>query len=280
MPELPEVETIMRGLEPVLVSARFEHVSLKRSGLRYPFPEDFVTRLENQTVLSVKRRAKYMLASLSSGEVLLIHLGMSGRFLVEREHFSSDALERRHDHVIFHMSNGLTISYRDPRRFGFMDICPLSGISENRHLCNLGIEPLDDDLNGKLLMSLLQNKKMPLKTALLNQQIIAGLGNIYVCEALHQSRLHPEKGAATLTEEEADRLVEKIKSVLRQALEAGGSTLKDYAQTNGASGYFQHHFSVYGRENQPCQTEGCSGFIYRITQNGRSTFLCARCQKK
>lgn len=279
VPELPEVETIRKGLEPVLLGARIMRIELKRPGLRYPFPEDFVNRLELRVVTAMERRAKYILIHLSSGNVLLVHLGMSGRFLVEKDPADLTNAERKHDHVIFHMSNGFTISYRDPRRFGFMDLCSLPDLHKNRHLNTLGIEPLSPELDGAYLTSLFRHKNIPLKTVLLNQRLIAGLGNIYVCEALFLSKLHPAKEASSLKPHEAEKLAAAIQHVLVNALEAGGSTLKDYAQADGSSGYFQHQFTVYGRESEPCLSENCCCFISRITQNGRSTFFCPHCQK-
>lgn len=278
MPELPEVETIKRGLEPALCHVQFEHVTVQRAGLRYPFPEDFALRLKGKTVRALTRRAKYLLVHLSCHNILIIHLGMSGRFLIEKTCPDLSLSERRHDHVVFALSNGFYVSYRDPRRFGFMDLIPEETLNDDPRFSRLGVEPLTNALTGDVLYELFRNKHMSLKAALLDQSLVAGLGNIYVCEALYRSGLHPLQEAGTLTREKMDLLVQAIKSVLNDALTAGGSTLKDYAQVDGSSGYFQHTFSVYGREGEPCQTPGCSGNIQRFVQNGRSTFFCSQCQ--
>lgn len=285
MPELPEVETICRGLEPVLKGHQIQKVSLKRTGLRYPFPEDFAERLQGQSIISLKRRAKYLLLTLSSHEILMIHLGMSGRFVIETLNDHQKSLntqgehERRHDHVIFTTNHGYVISYRDPRRFGFMDLIAEENLPSNRHLHHIGIEPLEDQLTAGYLQQAFLHKKVSVKAALLDQTIIAGLGNIYVCEALFHSHINPQRNANSLTDKERKELVSAIRNVLQKALRAGGSTLKDYAQTNGDTGYFQHQFSVYGREEVPCLNKSCKGFIQRIVQGGRSTFFCNQCQE-
>ena len=287
MPELPEVETVRRGLEPAMTGARLTEVEARRPDLRFALPAGFATRLRGQTVLSLGRRAKYLLADLSSDEVLIMHLGMTGRFLItapdgqvrqpgEFEHEAGGS--SRHDHVVFHLSNGFTITYNDVRRFGFMDLAPRAELAASRHFKAMGIEPLGNELSGPLIQTLFAGKAAPLKAALLDQGLIAGLGNIYVCEALHRACLAPERSAGTLSVEEAALLAAIIRDVLTEAVEAGGSSLRDYRQTDGSLGYFQHHFRVYDREGQPCQTPGCGGTIERLVQSGRSTYWCRACQ--
>ncbi|WP_445501999.1 bifunctional DNA-formamidopyrimidine glycosylase/DNA-(apurinic or apyrimidinic site) lyase [Microvirga sp. G4-2] len=294
MPELPEVETVRRGLEPAMVGARFTKVLQRRPDLRFPFPERFTERLEGQEVRALGRRAKYLLADLSSGEVLIMHLGMSGRFLVTQGgatrmpgefHHDHGALGA-HDHVIFRLSNGTSVTYNDARRFGFMDLVPRSEIETCKHFAGMGIEPLGNELSGETIADLFAGKRTPLKAALLDQRLIAGLGNIYVCEALFRTGLHPEAPAGSLATkagkptEKAHQLAEVIRDVLSEAVEAGGSTLRDHAQVDGSLGYFQHSFRVYDREGEPCVTPECTGTVERLVQSGRSTFYCPVCQKR
>jgi len=294
MPELPEVETVRRGLEPAMVGARFTKVIQRRLDLRFPFPERFAERLEGQEVTALGRRAKYLLADLASGEVLVMHLGMSGRFLVTKggathmpeefhhEHGSLGA----HDHVVFQLSNGATITYNDARRFGFMDLVPRSDIETSKHFAGMGIEPLGNELSGETIARLFSGKRTPLKAALLDQRLIAGLGNIYVCEALFRTGLHPEAPAGSLVTkkgkptDKASQLADVIRDVLAEAVEAGGSTLRDHAQVDGSLGYFQHSFRVYDREGEACVTPACTGTVARLVQSGRSTFYCPECQKR
>lgn len=293
MPELPEVETVRRGLEPAMTGARFVRVEQRRKDLRFPFPDRFVERLEGQTIRALGRRAKFLIADLSSGEALIMHLGMSGRFTVtEAErvtapgdfHFKPDGI-MTHDHVVFHLSNGTVVTYNDPRRFGSMDIVARDGLEQSRHFRLMGIEPLGNALDSDVLAGLYAGKKTPLKAALLDQRLVAGLGNIYVCEALHRAGLSPERLAGTIATKagkgtaRSERLAVAIRDVLNEAVAAGGSTLRDYAQTDGSLGYFQHRFRVYDREGEACPTPGCGGVIKRIVQSGRSSFYCAACQK-
>lgn len=293
MPELPEVETVRRGLEPAMVGARFTKVMQRRPDLRFPFPERFAERLEGQEVTALGRRAKYLLADLTSGEVLVMHLGMSGRFLVTQGgtsrmpgefHHEHGGLQA-HDHVVFDLSNGARVTYNDTRRFGFMDLVPRSGIETSRHFAEMGIEPLGNELSGETIARLFEGRRTPLKAALLDQRLIAGLGNIYVCEALFRTGLHPEATAGSLVTkkgqptEKARHLAEIIRDVLSEAVEAGGSTLRDHAQVDGSLGYFQHSFRVYDREGEPCVAPGCTGTVARLVQSGRSTFYCPHCQK-
>ena len=293
MPELPEVETVRRGLAPVMEGRRLIRVEKRRADLRFPFPARFTERLEGQTLIALGRRAKYLVADLSSGEALIMHLGMSGRFTIIENGQSTLQGEfvhqaggiAAHDHVVFHLEGGARVIYNDARRFGFMDLVPRDALAENRHIKGLGIEPLGNELDGALLASLFAGKKTPLKAALLDQSLIAGLGNIYVCEALHRAGLSPQRAAGKLSlkggkpHPKADLLATAIRDVLSEAVEAGGSTLRDYAQADGSLGYFQHAFRAYDREGEACSNPGCTGTIRRIVQSGRSTFYCASCQK-
>ena len=286
MPELPEVETVRRGLEPAMVGARISAVEQRRPDLRFPFPERFAERLTGQDVLALERRAKYLLADLSSGEVLVMHLGMSGRFLITRdgtteapgEFHHEPGGERAHDHVVFRLSNGATVTYNYVRRFGFMDLVPRNELPASRHFAGLGLEPLGNELSGEAIGRLFAGRRVPLKAALLDQRLIAGLGNIYVCEALFRAGLHPQAPAGSLSLEQASRLASVIREVLTEAIGAGGSTLRDYAQADGSLGYFQHAFRVYDRAGEPCATPGCGGTVSRLVQSGRSTFFCPNCQ--
>jgi formamidopyrimidine-DNA glycosylase len=293
MPELPEVETVRRGLQPVMEGAHFAKVEARRGDLRWPLPKDFAARLENQKVEGLGRRAKYLLADLSSGDVLLMHLGMSGSFRVFQagrantpgkfHHQRSEHLA--HDHVIFHMGNGAIVTFNDPRRFGSMKLVPRAKLDEEPLLRALGPEPLGNAFDAAALAAGCRGKKTALKAALSDQRIVAGLGNIYVCEALHRARLSPKRRAATIADrhgapnERAEHLVEAIKAVLNEAIAAGGSSLRDHRQTSGELGMFQHNFRVYDRAGERCRNKGCTGIIKRIVQTGRSTFFCPVCQK-
>ena len=296
MPELPEVETVRRGLAPAMEGARFAKVEVHRGDLRWPLPKDFAKRLEGNTVTGLGRRAKYLLADLSSGDVLLMHLGMSGSFHVfyEKGHRAGGAPgnyyhERSqhvtHDHVVFHMSSGAIVTFNDPRRFGSMKIVAREKLDAEPLLNRLGPEPLGNEFDAAMLARACKGKKTSLKAALSDQCVVAGLGNIYVCEALYRARLSPKRQASTIAtrsgapNDRAERLVEGIKAVLHDAIKAGGSSLRDHRQTNGELGYFQHSFQVYDREGEQCHTRGCSGIVRRFTQNGRSTFWCPKCQK-
>jgi formamidopyrimidine-DNA glycosylase len=293
MPELPEVETVRRGLAPVMEGARFLKVEANRPDLRRPFPKDFVKRLTGKTVTGLGRRAKYLLADLSSGDVLMMHLGMSGSFRVAADgrtktpgkfhHPRSQA--RAHDHVVFHMSSGTQVIFNDPRRFGLMLLVPRAELAEHPLMREVGPEPLGNAFDAAMLARACAGKKTSLKAALSDQKVVAGLGNIYVCEALHRARLSPRRRASTLATrsgaptEHAHRLVEAVKAVLNDAIAAGGSSLRDHRRTDGELGEFQHNFRVYDREGQACVTPGCPGKVKRIVQGGRSTFFCPTCQK-
>ena len=293
MPELPEVETVRRGLQPAMEGSKILKAEARRKDLRFPFQKDFIARLEGQTVTGLGRRAKYLMADLASGDVLLMHLGMSGSFRVQDgktgntpgqfHHPRSE--DRAHDHVVFHMSSGAAVVFNDPRRFGYMKIIARNALEDEPLLKGLGPEPLGNEFDAAMLASAMAGKKVSLKAALLDQRVVAGLGNIYVCEALFRARLSPRRLAATLSTkkgeptERAAKLVEAIHAVLNQAIKAGGSSLRDHRQTSGELGYFQHSFQVYDREGEPCQTDGCDGVVKRFVQNGRSTFWCPKCQK-
>jgi formamidopyrimidine-DNA glycosylase len=293
MPELPEVETVRRGLAPAMEDARFSKVEVRRGDLRWPLPRNFARRLRGQTVTGLGRRAKYLLADLSSGDVLLMHLGMSGSFHVFQkasgEKLGTYHHERKrhlaHDHVVFHMSSGSIVTFNDPRRFGSMKLVARAKLDAEPLLARLGPEPLGNAFGAAMLAQACQGKRTSLKAALLDQRVVAGLGNIYVCEALYLARLSPLRLASTIADrrgapnERAERLVESIKAVLNAAIRDGGSSLRDHKLTDGELGMFQHHFRVYGREGEKCRTAGCRGIIKRIVQNGRSTFYCPVCQK-
>jgi len=293
MPELPEVETVRRGLAPVMEGARFRKVEARRRDLRWPLGRNFAQRLEGQTVTGLGRRAKYLLADLSSGDVLLMHLGMSGSFHVFQDHadhtlaryYHERAPHAAHDHVVFHMSSGAVVTFNDPRRFGSMKIVPRKTLEAEPLLRGLGPEPLGNAFDAAMLARACTGKKTTLKAALLDQRVVAGLGNIYACEALYRARLSPKRTAATIAgkdgapNERAEHLVAAIKAVLNAAIKDGGSTLRDHKLTDGELGMFQHRFRVYDREGEKCGTAGCRGTIKRIVQNGRSTFYCPACQK-
>lgn len=283
MPELPEVETVRRGLVPSMEGARFKQVDVNRAGLRWPFPNDMRTRLEGAQVLQLRRRSKYILADLDRGESLLIHLGMSGRMTVSGDplgQFTHDhpALQK-HDHVVFHMDNGARITFNDPRRFGALDLIDTATAADHKLLATLGPEPLGNDFNESYLQAALKTRMMPIKSALLDQKIIAGLGNIYVCEALFRAGISPRRKAGQISAHRIAALVPIIRDVLQEAIAAGGSSLKDFRQADGALGYFQHRFDVYDREGTPCHRDDCGGIIRRITQSGRSSFYCSQCQR-
>lgn len=295
MPELPEVETVRRGLAPVMEGRRIARIDQRRPDLRFPLPERFGDRLAGRRIELLGRRAKYLMATIEGGEVLAMHLGMTGRFTIampggpngrQLGEFTHEAGgDPAHDHVVFHLEGGATVTYNDARRFGYMTLIPAAELDRHPHFSGLGIEPLGDALTADFLATAARGRKSDLKAFLMDQRIIAGLGNIYVCEALHRAGLDPRKAAGTLTRksgrpaERAMRLAPQIKSVLEAAVAAGGSTLRDYRQTDGALGYFQHTFTVYGREGEACTKAGCVGTVHRIVQAGRSTFFCPRCQR-
>ncbi len=272
MPELPEVETARRGLAPKMEGRTFNHVQLRRKNLRFPFPKNFIRRLQGVTLDRLSRRAKFLVGELSSGETLLMHLGMSGKFS-----FEDAASPAKHDHVVFTMSgkDKPVIIYNDPRRFGFMELLAPGDVGR---MAKLGPEPLSNGFSGPVLRTALAAKKSPIKTALLDQHIVAGLGNIYVCEALFLAGISPLRRADNVSPDMCEQLCAQIKKTLQLAIKAGGSSLKDFAAADGALGYFQHQFQVYDKEGAPCPKPKCPGSIIRTKQSGRSSFYCPDCQ--
>ena len=291
LPELPEVETVRRGLAPVMEGATFVKVEQRRPDLRIPFPARFVRRLTGRRVVALGRRAKYLAADLDDGMVLVMHLGMSGSFRIEVDgrsatpgaYYHAPAKRRAHDHVVFHMSSGVRVVFNDPRRFGLMDLVARAGLDQSKHFKAVGIEPLGNELSGARLASLMAGRSAPLKAALMDQRLIAGLGNIYVCEALWRARLSPDRKAGTLATRTgrptpaAERLAVAIREVLEDAIRAGGSSLRDHIRATGELGEFQHAFAVYDREGAPCPRG--RGVIRRKIHSGRSTFYCPVCQR-
>jgi formamidopyrimidine-DNA glycosylase len=288
MPELPEVETVRRGLAPAMEGVRFDKVEVRHRGLRWPIAKDFEKRVMGKTVEGLGRRAKYLLADLSSGDVLIMHLGMSGSFRVGQDakpgiYYHERSKSTAHDHVVFHMSNGATVTFNDPRRFGSMKLVPRAKLEHEPLLRSLGPEPLGNEFDAAMLAQACAGKKTSLKAALSDQRVVAGLGNIYVCEALFRARLSPKRRASTIADrngkpnERATALVDAIKAVLQDAIKAGGSSLRDHRRADGSLGDFQHNFLVYDREGASCP--GCKGKIKRVVQTGRSTFYCPSCQK-
>jgi formamidopyrimidine-DNA glycosylase len=293
VPELPEVETVRRGLLPVMEGRTIERVETRRKDLRFPFPDNFAKRLTGRRVTAMGRRAKYLMVDLDNGEVLVMHLGMTGRFLIAQggkeavpgEFATEITRHPKHDHVIFTIEGGATVTYNDVRRFGFMALIPRQDISSHPLTKDIGIEPIGNELTPDRLAMLFEGKVTPLKAALLDQKLIAGLGNIYVCEALFRSGLAPTRRTGSLVTAKGaptrmlERLTTEIRLVIEEAIEAGGSTLRDFAHTDGSLGYFQHRFKVYDREEEPCPNPACSGVVERMVQSGRSTFYCRACQK-
>lgn len=296
MPELPEVETVRRGLTPVMVGANVTQIEKRRVDLRFPFGRNFKQRIEGARVETLGRRAKYLLAELSTGDCLVMHLGMSGRFLIQERHktASSDTLgdyvyatgaNAKHDHVIFQLSNGYRVTYNDPRRFGFMLLIQKSELERHKFFRDLGVEPLSNQLSAQYLALRAMGRRTHLKSFLMDQRIVAGLGNIYACEALHHARVSPNRAAASLVNrhkkptERAERLVVAIRDVLQKAIQVGGSTLRDYRGPSGESGRFQENFAVYDRECMPCRRTWCNGVVKRSVHQGRSTFHCGSCQR-
>ncbi|MCW1841462.1 bifunctional DNA-formamidopyrimidine glycosylase/DNA-(apurinic or apyrimidinic site) lyase [Prosthecomicrobium hirschii] len=312
MPELPEVETVRRGLAPVMEGAEVTGLDCRRPDLRFPLPERFAERVTGRRIVSLARRAKYLLADLDDGAVLIMHLGMSGSFRIalpaapgadttgadttgadttgaDGETPGAFQYERSknaaHDHVVFTLSNGATVTYNDPRRFGFMVMAERAGLADHPMMRGIGLEPLGNALTGAAIAALFQDRRTSLKAALMDQRLIAGLGNIYVCEALWRARLSPMRAAGTIVTKtgrpraEAERLADAIRDVLGEAIEAGGSSLRDYVNADGELGYFQHRFAVYDREGEPCPRLECSGVIERAVQSNRSTFFCPVCQR-
>ncbi len=283
MPELPEVETVRRGLLPVMEGRAILSADVRRPDLRFPLPLRMAERLAGARVVSLRRRSKYLLADLSTGETLLIHLGMSGRILISGamlgEFHQQHPAPARHDHVVFDMEGGARVTYNDARRFGAMDLMPTDTADAHWLLRDLGPEPLGNSFDEAYLVARLKGRATPIKAALLDQRVVAGLGNIYVSEILYRAGIDPRRAAGRISAERISTLVPLTRSVLGEAIEAGGSSLKDYRRTDGELGYFQHSFRVYDREGQPCPTQGCGGQVQRIVQSGRSSFFCSSCQR-
>jgi formamidopyrimidine-DNA glycosylase len=294
MPELPEVETVRRGLEPVLVGNAFARVEQRRADLRFPLPENFGTRLAGRRIEALDRRAKYLLARLDDGEVLVMHLGMTGRFRIDHANGAATELAGfahpewkipKHEHIVFHLGDGTLVRYSDTRRFGLMDLIRSERLDMHALFKGLGMEPLSPAFTPEWLAGRLKGKATSIKAALLDQKLIAGLGNIYVCEALHRAGISPIKLAGRLATKsgkptkKTEALVAAIKAVLAEAIKAGGSSLRDYKRADGRLGRFQHRFKTYNREGKPCPKKGCGGTVRRIVQGGRSTFYCPTCQR-
>lgn len=287
MPELPEVETVRRGLAPVLEGRRLARVEARRPDLRFPLPPNFVQVLTGATIVRLDRRAKYLLARLDREDTLVMHLGMSGRFEIAhpegesrpgRFHYAPDP-DPKHAHIVFETEAGDRVTYYDPRRFGYMALVNTATLDLHPWFAGLGPEPLGDAFDAQRLRTMFAGRRQGPKTLLLDQRVVAGLGNIYVCEALNRARISPFRAAGRIPAKKLEALVPEIRAVLGEAIEAGGSTLRDFAQADGALGYFQHSFRTYDREGQPCRNSGCGGVIARKVQAGRSTFYCPACQR-
>ena len=283
LPELPEVETVRRGLEPVLVGRRLVRVQVNRPDLRWPFPPRMAERLTGARVDALGRRSKYLLADLDTGETLIVHLGMSGRMLVSGVANGGvrcqNAIPQKHDHVVVDIEGGARLTFNDARRFGAMVLIATKAVSQHRLLAGLGPEPLGNAFDEPYLVAALKARSLPVKSALLDQRIVAGLGNIYVCEALHRAKISPLRKSRHISRARVEGLVPVIRQVLTEAIDAGGSSLRDFRRADGELGYFQHVFRVYGREAAPCLTPGCAGTIRRVVQSGRSSFYCPVCQR-
>jgi len=283
MPELPEVETVKRGLEEFIINESIKEVYLSKFNLRFPWPKDFVSKIVGKKIISIKRRAKYIIIGLSDNYSIIAHLGMSGSYKVLKKGELQDYIILKHDHLIIDLDN-FKIVYNDPRRFGYIDLTNQDP-ETHKFLSSLGPEPLSNYFNADNLAETLLNKNKPIKNTLLDQNIVSGLGNIYVCEALFRSKINPKKNCSKLVTSKGKPrknlilLVEKINEVIKEAIEAGGSSLRDFSNTSGKMGYFQSSFNVYNRENEKCLLDSCDGVVKRIIQSGRSTFFCSRCQK-
>ena len=279
MPELPEVETVRRGLVPKLVGRRVVRLVQRRRDLRVPLPAKFAQRIEGRTVLAIDRRAKYLLLRLDDGNTLIAHLGMSGRMTLHDAESAAEHPFERHDHVVFETDEGWQVRFNDARRFGLMLLAADEAVPKHKLFKGLGPEPLDETFDGPALASRLKGRKTPIKAALLDQKTLVGVGNIYACEALFLAGISPRRSAHTVQGERADRLVAAIKRVLSRSIEDGGSTLRDHIQPGGELGYFQTRFNVYDRAGIACPTRGCGNTVRRLVQAGRSTFYCVRCQR-
>lgn len=283
MPELPEVETVRRGLLPAMEGVKIVDAAVNRPNLRWTLPENMAVRLTGATVTALRRRSKYILADLDSGETLIIHLGMSGRMLISGvavgEFVHEHPAPQKHDHVVLNMENGARVTFNDARRFGHMDLGETATLEDHWLVSSIGPEPFGNGFNESYLVQAIKDRASPIKTVLLDQRVVAGLGNIYVCEVLHRAKISPIRRASNLSKKRIESLVPIIRDVLGEAIEAGGSSLRDYRQADGELGYFQHSFDVYGREGEACKREACEGIIARVVQSGRSSFYCPQCQR-
>jgi formamidopyrimidine-DNA glycosylase len=279
MPELPEVETVRRGLVPKLVGRRIVRLTQRRRDLRVPMPPRFAQRVEGRTVRAIDRRAKYLLVRLDDDQTLIAHLGMSGRMTLFDRAMASEHPFERHDHVVFETDEGWQVRFNDARRFGLMLLVADDAVPRHRLLRGLGPEPLDDAFDGNVLAGRLAGRRTPIKAALLDQKTLVGVGNIYACEALYLAGISPKRSAHTVQGDRANKLVAAIKDVLNRSIVDGGSTLRDHVQPGGELGYFQTRFKVYDRENGLCPTPSCGKTVRRAVQSGRSTFYCTRCQR-
>ena len=283
MPELPEVETVCRGMKSSMIGKIISLVEIKRDGLRWPFPDKMGDRITGQTVSNITRRAKYILVELASNETIIIHLGMSGRILIKDKptavFLDDKKISEKHDHIKFYLNDGFTIIFNAARRFGAMDLVLTRELDNHWLLKKIGPEPLGNSLNSEYLLKAFKKKSISIKTALLDQQLIAGLGNIYACEILYRSKISPNQKVKQLSKKRIEKLIQIIRIVLLEAIDAGGSSLKDHRQTSGEIGYFQYNFTVYGRMNEKCLKNDCEAKVKRILQGGRSTFYCPKCQR-
>ena len=279
MPELPEVETVRRGLVPRLVGHRIVRLIQRRRDLRVPLPGKFARRVEGRTVQAIDRRAKYLLIRLDDGQTLIAHLGMSGRMTLHDAASAAEHPFQRHDHVVLETDEGWQVRFNDARRFGLMLLAPSNTVQRHKLFKGLGPEPLDDTFDGPALARRLEGRRTPIKAALLDQKTLVGIGNIYACEALFLAGISPRRSAHTVQGERADRLVAALKQVLLRSIDDGGSTLRDHVRPGGELGYFQTRFKVYDREGAVCPTRSCGKTVRRLVQSGRSTFYCANCQR-
>lgn len=283
MPELPEVETVLRGISPILEGNQIDYAQVNRPDLRRPFPNNLAKRLKNRKINFLHRRSKYILIDLSGGETLIMHLGMSGRIIISQKvagtfHHNTNH-SQKHDHFVLHLKDNHQLTFNDPRRFGVIDLLRTENLELSGMLSQIGPEPLSNSFNEAYFVSTLRLKKTNIKSALLDQRVVAGLGNIYVCEALFRAGISPKRQALRISHKKLGSLVPIIKEILLEAISSGGSSLRDFRNASGDLGYFQHSFDVYGREDQDCYNPECDSKIKRITQAGRSSFYCSNCQR-
>jgi len=274
MPELPEVETVCAGLRQTILNKKIVNAEHLRPNLRIPFPANFSEHLSNKIIKSVERRAKYIIITLDDDSIIIAHLGMSGKMVVYN---SFQNQRQKHDHAVFRFDSGIEMVFNDTRRFGLITFSDVANLNSHKLIANLGLEPLEEEFNGDALYSILQKKQTPIKNTIMDASLVVGVGNIYACEALFRSKINPSSKSNTISKEKCDLLANNIKNILQEAIQSGGSTLRDYVQSSGDSGYFQHNFNVYGRAGEPCNV--CGNEVKRIKQSGRSTFFCDSCQK-